>query len=67
MSDSGEDVTAVRPAELGAEFRVCPECGYEDGFHSMFIRTGDPAVLRWCFVCPSCHSRWDVGLTVPAP
>jgi hypothetical protein len=67
MSKGDDAVQEVRQTELGDEFRVCPECGYEDGFHNMFVRGAAPGVLKWCFICPSCHSRWDVGLTVPAP
>jgi hypothetical protein len=67
MAEDDRSTQEVRSADLGAEFRVCPECGYEDGFHNMFSRTGEPGVLKWCFICPNCHSRWDVGLTVPAP
>lgn len=64
MSNSEEGMQEVRPAELGAEFRVCPECGYERGFHNMFRPSGRAGVLDWCFICPSCGSRWDVGLKV---
>lgn len=50
---------------LGDEFKICPACGYEDGFHSMFKR--DNAVVSWLFICPACHQIFDVGLTVPQP
>jgi hypothetical protein len=43
------------------EFRVCPSCGYEDGFHSMFRKDG--SVIKWFFICPSCHKIFDIGLT----
>jgi hypothetical protein len=26
----------VKNVKMDAEFKVCPTCGYEDGFHSMF-------------------------------
>ncbi|WP_028585060.1 hypothetical protein [Desulfogranum mediterraneum] len=51
--------------ELAEEFRVCPACGYRDGFHSMFQRDGEE--VRWLFICPSCHEAFDIGLTVPPP
>lgn len=48
--------------EIKDEFRICPECGYKDGFHSVFEKTGNKT--RWLFVCPACHRIFDVGLTV---
>jgi uncharacterized C2H2 Zn-finger protein len=44
------------------EFKVCPVCGYEDGFHSMFRKDGDK--MKWFFICPSCHNIFDIGFTV---
>ena len=49
-------------AEIGTEFRICPVCGYKDGFHSMFKKEGD--TTRWLFICPSCHKVFDIGFTV---
>jgi len=45
--------------ELGEEFRICPKCGYELGFHSSFQRAerGYWIVL----ICPECGARYDVG------
>ncbi len=45
-------------------FKVCPNCGYKDGFHSMFERIGDSDKLHWRFICPNCHKIYDIGLTV---
>lgn len=47
---------------LEDEFKICPTCGYEDGFHSMFKKDGD--VTKWLFICPSCHNVFDIGRTV---
>jgi transposase-like protein len=44
------------------EFKVCPSCGYKDGFHSMFRKEADKT--RWLFICPSCHRIFDIGFTV---
>ena len=44
------------------EFKVCPSCGYKDGFHSMLKKEGD--VTRWLFICPSCHDVFDIGRTL---
>jgi uncharacterized Zn finger protein len=65
LSDEEEVQKEVREAEIGEEFRVCPECGYERGFHNMFRPSGNEGVLNWYFICPNCGTRFDVGLTVP--
>lgn len=44
------------------EFKICPACGYEDGFHSMFQRV--KGVVKWLFVCLACHAGFDIGQTV---
>lgn len=44
------------------EFRVCPKCGYEDGFHSMFERAGENKELDWKLICPNCHKIFDIEL-----
>ena len=51
----------VKKVEMEDEFKVCPSCGYEDGFHSMFRKDED--VARWLFICPACHSVFDIGMT----
>ncbi len=53
----------VEKIDMQDEFRVCPACGYRDGFHSMFRKQGE--VTRWLFICPSCHKLFDIGMTVP--
>ena len=52
----------VKNVAMNDEFKICPSCGYEDGFHSMFKKEG--AITRWLFICPSCHQVFDIGLTV---
>jgi hypothetical protein len=44
------------------EFKICPVCGYEDGFHSMLKK--EQECFKWLFICPSCHRVFDVGYTV---
>jgi hypothetical protein len=53
----------VKPIKMKDEFKKCPECEYKDGFHSMFKKDGN--ATKWLFICPSCHSIFDIGLTVP--
>jgi hypothetical protein len=53
----------VEKIEFDGEFKVCPVCGYEDGFHSMFKEENDK--INWFFICPDCHKIFDIGFTVP--
>ena len=52
----------IKAVEMGDEFKVCPSCGYADGFHSMFKK--EDHVTRWLFICPSCHEVFDIGFAV---
>ena len=52
----------INYVQMDGEFKVCPSCGYKDGFHSMFRKDKD--ITRWFFICPSCHKVFDIGLTV---
>lgn len=54
--------TDITPVKMEDEFRICPACGYEDGFHSAFKKEG--GTTRWLFICPSCHQVFDIGFTV---
>ncbi len=50
------------PVVLEDEFKICPSCGYKDGFHTMLKK--EVGVVKWLFVCPSCHDVFDVGYSV---
>ncbi len=50
--------------EVEETFKVCPNCGYEDGFHSMFQKIEGSNDFSWRFICPNCHKIYDIGLTV---
>jgi len=53
----------VQNVKMEKEFKICPSCGYKDGFHSMmFKKEGD--ITKWLFICPSCHEVFDIGFTV---
>ena len=52
----------VHKIKMDNEFKVCPQCGYQDGFHSAFRKEGSKTL--WLFICPSCHSVFDIGFTV---
>jgi Zn finger protein HypA/HybF involved in hydrogenase expression len=44
------------------EFRICPECGYTDGFHTMLKK--EAQAVKWLFICPACHKIFDIGCTI---
>jgi transposase len=50
--------------EVKEDFKVCPVCGYQDGFHSMFERIQESNEFHWRFICPSCHKIFDIGMKV---
>ena len=52
----------IKNVKMEDEIKVCPSCGYEDGFHSMFKKEG--GITKWLFICPSCHEVFDIGFTV---
>lgn len=54
----------VHDVPFDGEFRICPLCGYRDGFHSMFRQKGEG--IQWLFICPSCHEIFDIGRRLPA-
>jgi len=41
------------------EFRVCPQCGYERGFHLFFQET--PQGIAVGLICPNCGRSYDPG------
>ena len=47
---------------MDKEFKICPNCGYEDGFHGMFERIENGGELSWKLICPNCHKIFDIGL-----
>jgi transposase-like protein len=52
----------IKNVKIENEFKVCPSCGYKDGFHSMFKK--EDGITKWLFICPSCHEIFDIGFTV---
>lgn len=49
---------AVHRVKLKDEFRVCPHCGYEDGFHTMLKR--DKQQIQTLYICPACHDVFEI-------
>lgn len=62
MSDKQHEVIVIENAD---KFTVCPTCGYEDGFHSVFEGLRSDEAAKWMFICPKCSSKFDIGLTYP--
>ncbi len=52
----------IHTVPLTDELKICPLCGYKDGFHSMLKM--DEGTIRWLFICPACHEVFDVGRTL---
>jgi hypothetical protein len=48
--------------EIEGDFTVCPECGYEGGFHSIFPNYKKNSESKWILICPNCHAKYDIGL-----
>jgi transcription elongation factor Elf1 len=49
----------IKKIKLEEEFKVCPACGYELGFHCSFLRAENE--YRIILICPDCGARYDVG------
>jgi transposase-like protein len=52
----------ITEVKIEDEFKVCPSCGYKDGFHSMFKK--ESGITKWLFICPSCHKVFNIGFNV---
>jgi len=52
----------IHQVTLENEFKICPICGYKDGFHTMLKK--ETKKTKWLFICPSCHEIFDVGHTL---
>jgi predicted RNA-binding Zn-ribbon protein involved in translation (DUF1610 family) len=59
--------------QVETELHVCPDCGYERGFHVSFANIAaakdNPVkstrdVFRVILICPECGARFDVGWRV---
>jgi predicted RNA-binding Zn-ribbon protein involved in translation (DUF1610 family) len=64
-----KEIGGIKCIRAEGEFRVCPACGYEYGFHTSFLgMTGksNPVkstarVFRVILICPECGARYDLG------
>lgn len=55
----------IKKVEVGQEFRECPACDYQRGFHVSFIRLEGQEPLQLVLICPSCGARYDIGKSIP--
>ncbi|MGD1004532.1 MAG: hypothetical protein ABR887_03850 [Methanoregulaceae archaeon] len=61
----------IKSFKMGNELHICPNCGYELGFHISFLNANagtnkmplksTKEVHRIILICPECGSRYDVG------
>lgn len=55
-----------RKLTVEQEFRVCPSCDYERGFHAAFVRLPSGR-FEVRLICPNCGAVYDIGLKVDLP
>ena len=54
----------IKTIEVQQEFRQCPACDYQRGFHVSFLRKGSEEPLQLVLICPSCGARYDIGKAI---
>ncbi|MDO8141845.1 MAG: hypothetical protein Q6358_10140 [Candidatus Brocadiales bacterium] len=47
-----------KPVSVKKELHICPQCGYDDGFHTSFVRI-TKETCKIILICPSCHAKYD--------
>ncbi len=52
----------IEVLEIKGEFTICPQCGYDGGFHSIFPDYNLSERSKWILMCPSCKAKYDIGL-----
>ena len=66
-------VSEIKNIKIEDEFRICPACGYELGFHTSFLKLhagkdspvkSTREVYQVILLCPECGARYDVGWRV---
>jgi len=58
MSEVSENIRAI---DVKEEFRVCPSCEYQRGFHVSLVPEAGKKQLRLVLICPSCGARYEIG------
>ena len=55
----------IQLLEMAGDFTVCPQCGYDGGFHNIFYHINTEKQTQWILVCPNCKAKYDIGLKYP--
>lgn len=66
ISPSKEYMTVskeVQPTILEEEFRICPACGANRGFHISFVRK-ENEIINIVLICPECGKRYSVDWNI---
>ncbi|QSH40291.1 hypothetical protein P0136_00435 [Lentisphaerota bacterium ZTH] len=50
----------VHEVEISKEFKICPLCGYQDGFHTMIRK--EAGKFKKLYICPRCSAVFDLKL-----
>ncbi len=51
----------IQSIQIEEEFKICPTCGYRDGFHSMLKK--EHLEIKIYFICPGCHDVFDADIS----
>jgi predicted RNA-binding Zn-ribbon protein involved in translation (DUF1610 family) len=56
-------MATIKKVEIQERFEVCPECGYENGFHILLIKDSKahPSEMKFQLKCPSCAQIYDLN------
>jgi len=64
----------IKTLKIEEEFRICPACGYDRGFHTSLVNMSPGRgnhlkttreVFRVILICPNCGARFDIGWKIP--
>ena len=51
---------SISKVTMEEEFRICPACGYERGFHVSFLKEDGRGDVRKILICPNCGARFEL-------
>lgn len=57
----------IQVLETKDDFTICPQCGYDGGFHNIFLGLDSNDQTKWILMCPSCKAKYDIGLRCAQP
>jgi hypothetical protein len=58
---ANDEVIAIEPE---GNFRKCPVCRYNDGFHVSFQMEDGSKQGKIILICPNCHQQFQMGWKV---